>query len=125
MRGGERKCALCGVEAKARCESDKADLCWECDAEVHGANFLVARHTRRLLCRRCHRPTPWRADGPRLGPSVSVCLACFDDAGKKKEMKDRRPGGADVDGQIQVVPHVVALPASTGGRGESKGPCSR
>ncbi|CAA6672011.1 unnamed protein product [Spirodela intermedia] len=72
-----KKCELCGMAARTRCESDEADLCWECDAEVHGANFLVARHLRSLLCRTCQGPTPWRAEGPRLGPSVSVCLICF------------------------------------------------
>lgn len=58
------------------CESDQASLCWECDAKVHAANFLVARHTRTLLCHRCHSPTPWSASGPNLGPTLSVCHLC-------------------------------------------------
>ncbi|MQM19429.1 hypothetical protein Taro_052433 [Colocasia esculenta] len=53
------------------CESDQASLCWECDGKVHGANFLVARHMRSLLCRSCQAPTPWRASGSRLAPTLS------------------------------------------------------
>jgi hypothetical protein len=58
------------------CGADEATLCWGCDAQVHGANFLVARHARALLCRGCARPTPWRAAGPRLGPTASLCDRC-------------------------------------------------
>ncbi|XP_020102438.1 zinc finger protein CONSTANS-LIKE 2-like [Ananas comosus] len=43
-------CDLCGGAAAAAvyCDADGAFLCWSCDAAVHGANFLVARHVRRL-----------------------------------------------------------------------------
>lgn len=71
-----KRCALCKVPARAFCESDQATLCWDCDAKVHGANFLVARHSRTLLCHACQAPTPWRASGARLGHTVSVCDAC-------------------------------------------------
>ncbi|KAL0353176.1 UNVERIFIED_CONTAM: hypothetical protein Sangu_0898900 [Sesamum angustifolium] len=40
------------------------------------ANFLVAKHTRTLLCQACQSPTPWTGSGPKLGPTVSVCDAC-------------------------------------------------
>ncbi|XP_062192837.1 zinc finger protein CONSTANS-LIKE 4-like [Phragmites australis] len=80
---GERKekgaggaCELCGAAARVYCSADEATLCWGCDAQVHGANFLVARHARALLCRGCARPTPWRAAGPRLGPTASLCDRC-------------------------------------------------
>ncbi|CAL9174155.1 unnamed protein product [Musa hybrid cultivar] len=73
---GVKQCELCDRPARMLCESDQASLCWECDARVHGANFLVARHTRCLLCRSCQSPTPWRAEGARLGPTVSVCERC-------------------------------------------------
>lgn len=73
---GVNKCELCSCPARIHCESDQASLCWECDAKVHGANFLVARHSRCLLCRRCQSPTPWRAEGSRLGATISVCQLC-------------------------------------------------
>ncbi|XP_062196772.1 zinc finger protein CO3-like [Phragmites australis] len=69
-------CELCGAAARVYCGADEATLCWGCDAQVHGANFLVARHTRTLLCRGCARPTPWCAAGPRLGPTASLCDRC-------------------------------------------------
>ncbi|KAK8919219.1 hypothetical protein KSP39_PZI021386 [Platanthera zijinensis] len=69
-------CALCDGVAAMHCESDQASLCWNCDAKVHGANFLVARHTRVLLCRHCQENTPWKASGARLSPTVSVCVRC-------------------------------------------------
>ncbi|KAM0845698.1 hypothetical protein ACQ4PT_056175 [Festuca glaucescens] len=69
-------CELCGAAARVYCGADDATLCWGCDAQVHGANFLVARHARALLCRGCARPTPWRAAGPRLGPTASICELC-------------------------------------------------
>ncbi|KAE7995525.1 hypothetical protein FH972_000309 [Carpinus fangiana] len=35
-----KKCELCDSPAKMYCESDQASLCWDCDSQVHGANFL-------------------------------------------------------------------------------------
>lgn len=81
---GGGACELCGATARVYCGADQATLCWGCDAQVHGANFLVARHARALLCRGCARPTPWRAAGPRLGPTASLCDRCV----------RRGPGGA-------------------------------
>lgn len=69
-------CELCNSEAKIFCESDQARLCWDCDDKVHAANFLVAKHTRTALCQVCHCTTPWKASGPKLGRTVSVCGAC-------------------------------------------------
>lgn len=71
-----KECVLCEKAARIYCESDEARLCWDCDAKVHAANFLVARHSRTLLCRTCQSPTPWRAAGARLGPTVSICDRC-------------------------------------------------
>ncbi|XP_010520886.1 PREDICTED: zinc finger protein CONSTANS-LIKE 9-like [Tarenaya hassleriana] len=73
----KKKCELCGGGARMYCESDQASLCWDCDHKVHGANFLVAKHTRFLLCSSCQSLTPWNATGPRLGPTVSACDSCF------------------------------------------------
>ncbi|XP_017978753.1 PREDICTED: zinc finger protein CONSTANS-LIKE 4 isoform X1 [Theobroma cacao] len=71
-----KKCELCNSLAKMYCESDLAILCWDCDSRVHGANFLVAKHLRTLLCHLCQSPTPWNGSGPKLGPTVSVCDNC-------------------------------------------------
>ncbi|RRT58352.1 hypothetical protein B296_00020463 [Ensete ventricosum] len=46
-------CELCGCEAAVFCDPDAAFLCWACDASVHGANFLVARHVRLVACPAC------------------------------------------------------------------------
>ncbi|CAH8385326.1 unnamed protein product [Eruca vesicaria subsp. sativa] len=73
---GKKKCDLCEGVARMYCESDQASLCWDCDAQVHGANFLVAKHTRCLLCTACQSLTPWKAAGLRLGPTFSVCESC-------------------------------------------------
>ncbi|OMP04617.1 Zinc finger, B-box [Corchorus olitorius] len=71
-----KKCELCEGLARMHCESDQANLCWDCDVKVHGANFLVAKHPRTLLCHVCQNPTPWLASGPNLSPAVSVCESC-------------------------------------------------
>ncbi|XP_010438640.1 PREDICTED: zinc finger protein CONSTANS-LIKE 4-like [Camelina sativa] len=72
-----KKCDLCSGVAKMYCESDEASLCWDCDGKVHGANFLVAKHTRCLLCSACQSLTSWKASGLRLGPTFSVCDSCL------------------------------------------------
>ncbi|PKU68648.1 Putative zinc finger protein CONSTANS-LIKE 11 [Dendrobium catenatum] len=93
-----KRCELCGREARMYCESDQASLCWDCDAKVHGANFLVERHPRVLLCRRCQSPTAWRATGARLSPIISACDRCtaIDKASPDGEEQDED----DVDGFI-------------------------
>uniref|UniRef100_A0A7N0TKU9 B box-type domain-containing protein n=1 Tax=Kalanchoe fedtschenkoi TaxID=63787 RepID=A0A7N0TKU9_KALFE len=73
-----KKCELCKFPARLHCESDQANLCAECDLKVHEANFLVARHSRRLLCLTCQAPTPWEASGARLGNTVTECDACVE-----------------------------------------------
>ncbi|CAH8279652.1 unnamed protein product [Arabidopsis lyrata] len=74
---GKKKCELCCGVARMYCESDQASLCWDCDGKVHGANFLVAKHTRCLLCSACQSHTSWKASGLRLGPTVSICESCL------------------------------------------------
>lgn len=70
-------CSLCGKRtARMVCESDQAKLCWDCDHKVHSANFLVEKHLRILLCRLCQSPTPWKACGPYLTPTSSLCHPC-------------------------------------------------
>ncbi|TKY67942.1 Zinc finger protein CONSTANS 10 [Spatholobus suberectus] len=72
-------CALCENRAVMLCDSDQAKLCWDCDEKVHSANFLVAKHSRVLLCRLCHSPTPWKASGAKLTLTVSFCHRCVAD----------------------------------------------
>ncbi|CAA3006892.1 zinc finger protein CONSTANS-LIKE 12-like isoform X1 [Olea europaea var. sylvestris] len=72
----KRGCELCSNPARMYCESDQASLCWNCDEKVHSANFLVAKHSRNLLCHVCQSSTSWRASGLKFGPTVSICHVC-------------------------------------------------
>lgn len=83
-----KNCELCKGLARMYCESDNASLCWDCDAKVHSANFLAARHSRSLLCHVCQSPTAWSADGPKLGPTVSVCERCVDGYYHREEVEE-------------------------------------
>ncbi|RDX74517.1 putative methylesterase 14, chloroplastic, partial [Mucuna pruriens] len=74
----EESCALCEKRATMLCDSDQAKLCWDCDEKVHSANFLVAKHSRDLLCRLCQSPTPWKASGAKLTPTFSFCHRCVE-----------------------------------------------
>ncbi|XP_038987730.1 B-box zinc finger protein 19-like [Phoenix dactylifera] len=95
-------CELCERAARIYCESDQASLCWECDAKVHGANFLVARHSRCLLCRGCQVPTPWRASGARLGPTVSVCeRCCLQGKRRREDVVDDDGNGEEEDEEAE------------------------
>ncbi|XP_078438535.1 uncharacterized protein LOC144708949 [Wolffia australiana] len=74
---GATPCELCGAPAALRCEPDAAFLCWTCDARVHGANFLVARHARRPICTHCGGAAEAAAvSGPKLSPARFVCAPC-------------------------------------------------
>ncbi|KAK1309370.1 putative zinc finger protein CONSTANS-LIKE 11 [Acorus calamus] len=127
-----KECELCKGTARIYCESDSASLCWDCDARVHGANFLVERHCRRLLCQACQEPTPWTAAGARLGPTVSVCVRCFgrcSSTGTGGDRKSEIAGNEDGDvisdsegeeeeaeeeeGENQVVPWTDSSAAGT------------
>lgn len=120
-----KKCELCDSVAKMYCESDQASLCWDCDSRVHTANFLVAKHSRTLLCHVCQSLTPWTASGPSLGPTVSLCQGCaainsasIDD--DDDDDADRGPGNDgdddddsdrdEDDGDNQVVPLANSIP---------------
>lgn len=91
----KKGCELCGNPARMLCESDQASLCWDCDGKVHAANFLVAKHSRTLLCHVCQSPTPWKAAGPKLGPTVSVCRVCAGD-GEITRGEEVEGGGCDL-----------------------------
>lgn len=75
-KGKKPTCELCGKEAALRCEADSANLCYKCDANVHGVNFLVARHVRVVLCCRCHQNTEKSVSGPSPRAGQSFCCAC-------------------------------------------------
>ncbi|GFY99121.1 B-box type zinc finger family protein [Actinidia rufa] len=90
-----KRCELCKSAAMIFCESDQASLCWDCDAKVHSANFLVARHSRTLLCHVCQSPTAWSASGGRLGRTVSVCHSCVD--GCERVAERERGDGDEID----------------------------
>ncbi|XP_051124920.1 zinc finger protein CONSTANS-LIKE 9-like [Andrographis paniculata] len=101
----KKDCELCCKAARMFCESDQASLCWECDEKVHAANFLVAKHSRTLLCHVCRSPTPWRAAGPRLGPTVSVCHACAlqgetPPPDGNEDASDSRERESEIDGEV-------------------------
>lgn len=71
-----RGCELCDSVACLYCSADEAYICWTCDAKVHGANFLVARHTRSVLCGTCGISTPWRISGANPTPLTGFCTDC-------------------------------------------------
>ncbi|CAN4100024.1 unnamed protein product [Withania somnifera] len=68
-------CELCNDQAALFCPSDSAFLCFHCDANVHQANFLVARHLRLTLCSHCNSLTKNRfspfSQRPAICPSCS------------------------------------------------------
>ena len=102
-----KSCELCKLVATTYCESDQASLCWDCDAKVHGANFLVARHVRCLLCHACQSLTPWRASGSKLGHTVSVCERCVNGGDREEsevenDEEDDDDEEADSDDDVSV-----------------------
>ncbi|KAL3613739.1 hypothetical protein CASFOL_041813 [Castilleja foliolosa] len=90
-------CELCSSPARMYCHSDQASLCWDCDQKVHAANFLVAKHSRTLLCHLCHSPTPWTASGLNLSHTISVCHGCEANRGGSATSSRRRDDGGGND----------------------------
>ncbi|CAA0815928.1 B-box type zinc finger family protein [Striga hermonthica] len=95
-----KDCELCGGPARMFCESDDASLCWDCDEKVHAANFLVAKHSRTLLCHACYSPTPWKAAGLRLGHAFSVCSGCAVGDGENRRVEESTIRRGDEDGGL-------------------------
>ncbi|KAI8558369.1 hypothetical protein RHMOL_Rhmol04G0086400 [Rhododendron molle] len=89
-----KSCELCKSAATILCDSDQAGLCWDCDAKVHSANFLVAKHSRTLLCHVCQSPTPWNASGYKLCKTVSVCRTCVNGF---KPVVDSKADAVEID----------------------------
>ncbi|KAF8025310.1 hypothetical protein BT93_F2220 [Corymbia citriodora subsp. variegata] len=74
-------CELCKEAAAVYCPSDSAFLCRGCDARVHQANFLVARHVRLPLCSGCGSISGQRFSGAGVAPRrPALCLSCSDHA---------------------------------------------
>ncbi|VVA31459.1 PREDICTED: zinc finger [Prunus dulcis] len=97
-----RECELCGLRARIHCEADQAKLCWDCDEKVHGANFLVAKHPRNLLCHGCQSPTPWMGSGPKLTPTVSVCEICVERRGIKFQRHEDQESEAENEDDVDL-----------------------
>ncbi|KAL2243116.1 B-box zinc finger protein 32 [Sesamum indicum] len=68
-----RLCELCNAQATLFCPSDDAFLCSTCDAKVHDANFLVARHLRKSLCSNCNSFTAVGISGLGFHPLPATC----------------------------------------------------
>lgn len=71
-----RACELCNTEAAIYCASDSAFLCRSCDANVHEANFLVARHLRQTICSQCKGLTGNFNSGVGLKALSAICSSC-------------------------------------------------
>ncbi|KAK9077526.1 hypothetical protein SSX86_005863 [Deinandra increscens subsp. villosa] len=82
-----KRCELCRQFARIYCQSDNASLCYDCDQNVHSSNFLVAKHSRTLLCHKCQSPTPWTASGLSLGRAASVCVTCVDEDSTQRRLR--------------------------------------
>nr|GMC47646.1 B-box zinc finger protein 32-like [Ipomoea batatas] len=83
-----RSCELCNGEAAVCCPSDSAFLCWSCDAKVHDANFLVARHIRNIICLKCKSFTGHRVSGFGVAPIAGHCGSCSSPPPPEEEEAD-------------------------------------
>ncbi|KAL5157188.1 B-box domain protein 30 [Glycine soja] len=97
------------IPAKLFCESDQASLCWECDAKVHSANFLVTKHPRILLCHVCQSLTAWHGTGPKFVPTMSVCNTCVNNnsetCSQQNHVEDHDDNHDDGTGEDHVENH--------------------
>ncbi|KAL4333311.1 hypothetical protein GQ457_07G028650 [Hibiscus cannabinus] len=105
-----QRCELCNNRGRIYCESDVAILCWECDSRVHGANFLVARHLRTLLCHRCQSLTSRYGWGPMLAstPFALFCGNCIKRSACAEEINstDDDDHGGDEENQVVSWPRM-------------------
>ncbi|XP_076929137.1 uncharacterized protein LOC143593364 [Bidens hawaiensis] len=112
-----KRCVLCKSTARIYCESDRASLCWSCDAKVHSANFLVARHSRSLLCQICQSETLWSSSGEKLCRSAAAtCRTCVVEDVSEKGNKDEIGSSEGDEIDNQAVP-----PASSSSSSEDGG----
>ncbi|XP_057769795.1 B-box zinc finger protein 32-like [Salvia miltiorrhiza] len=80
-----RLCELCNAKAAVFCPSDAAFLCWTCDAKVHEANFLVARHVRLGVCSNCRSFTADLVAGVGPRPSAN-CRSCPPESAEEDDL---------------------------------------
>ncbi|KAJ8770492.1 hypothetical protein K2173_017983 [Erythroxylum novogranatense] len=98
MKAKARVCELCDREARLYCESDAAFLCSDCDFNVHDANFLVARHIRRLICSECKALTGYCFSGAR-SPYLQAlrCRYCSSECVVDEEDEEEGEGEGELD----------------------------
>ncbi|XP_024379997.1 uncharacterized protein [Physcomitrium patens] len=113
MAKSNRVCELCDGVADLYCAADEAHICWTCDAKVHSANFLVARHTRLVLCEICGIQTPWKASGGNPTPLTGLCAECSQGE-SQDECTTHSHGGVIDTSRVTVRAHPIAGCADSG-----------
>ncbi|CAL5367491.1 unnamed protein product [Camellia sinensis] len=120
----QRVCDTCHSAASAvYCRADSAYLCTTCDARIHTANSVAARHERVRVCEACERaPAAFlcKAD------AASLCPSCDDDIHAANPLASRHhrvpimpipaclfgppaPGGSEADGFFANKPEDEAI----------------
>lgn len=119
----ERGCELCDATAALYCGADEAYICWSCDVKVHSANFLVARHTRMVLCKICCRPTTLRASGADPTPLSHLCVSCSSESECNKSLDPLEEGEEAVS--VDMIPlRSPSAAASESGYGSGCDSCN-
>ncbi|KAL2511638.1 B-box type zinc finger family protein [Abeliophyllum distichum] len=73
-----------------------------CDEKVHVANFLVAKHSKSLLCHVFQSLTSLKAVGLKLGPTISICHICAENqvtTQRKNEDEDGDSPESETNGE--------------------------
>ncbi|TKY64668.1 B-box zinc finger protein 32 [Spatholobus suberectus] len=115
MKG--KACELCDQQASLYCLSDSAFLCSNCDVTVHGANFLVARHRRHILCSKCNRFAGIHISGAISRRLPSTCRSCspVNPSGDS----DSLPSSSSTCESCATVPKKIKVRRTTAGKRRS------
>ena len=71
---GNKLCESCQLaKPTVFCQADSAFLCQSCDAEIHGANKVVARHRRERMCVVCEQAPAVASCSPS---GAVLCITC-------------------------------------------------